>query len=328
MADDERSALLRAVAADPGDDTARLAYADWLDEQDGRRVLCPGCDGRGHFGSDLGVHGVCPECRGERTYVDTSDADRATYIRDQIAITAFDTLDIKDIYVADWDAQRERKARSDRLYDKYKNRWRTAPCPACIAGIVETGSLGTESRTRLCPTCDGAGDLFRGSRVLIDEYGAARGDEDTDRLVVLHKGFPDMVTCEMRELGREECPECGGYLGLHCRADCGGDRVFSFTPSAWALAVVTTTPVTRFNPTDAGPVEIGGLFCWLPGRPERESPHFVWPAVYAEIDLPVATVATEPMGAKCAKSRVLAQRALAAAAGRFVRKYCKSHSLA
>jgi uncharacterized protein (TIGR02996 family) len=30
----ERDAFLRAIAADPTDDTVRLAFADWLDEHD------------------------------------------------------------------------------------------------------------------------------------------------------------------------------------------------------------------------------------------------------------------------------------------------------
>ena len=29
----DRDAFLRAIAADPADDTVRLAFADWLDEQ-------------------------------------------------------------------------------------------------------------------------------------------------------------------------------------------------------------------------------------------------------------------------------------------------------
>ena len=38
--------LLRAVLCDPGDDTARLAYADWLEEQsETLTATCPGCGG-------------------------------------------------------------------------------------------------------------------------------------------------------------------------------------------------------------------------------------------------------------------------------------------
>lgn len=42
---DTGAALLRAVLADPASDTARLIYADWLDEH--ADDPCPGCDGRG-----------------------------------------------------------------------------------------------------------------------------------------------------------------------------------------------------------------------------------------------------------------------------------------
>lgn len=85
--------LLAAVVAAPDDDTPRLVFADWLDEQDATQV-CPECGGR--CGEDKYpaddptnrlMHGShwypCSRCSG-RGYVPSSAAARAEFIRLQV----------------------------------------------------------------------------------------------------------------------------------------------------------------------------------------------------------------------------------------------------
>ena len=83
---DDLRALYAAVCAQPEDDTARLAYADALDEQDTVSVPCQGC-----YGAKRVVGGtssiVCPTCSGHGTIPDTANADRAAFIRVQVELS-------------------------------------------------------------------------------------------------------------------------------------------------------------------------------------------------------------------------------------------------
>ncbi len=79
-------ALVAAVCAEPYDDTPRLVYADWLDEQDPVTLRCGAC----LYASYLercatcgSLPGVNPE---DRTLVDTSRKQRAELIRLQHAL--------------------------------------------------------------------------------------------------------------------------------------------------------------------------------------------------------------------------------------------------
>lgn len=69
----EEAAFITAIVAEPDDDTRRLAFADWLDEQEPKRVPCP-------------HNGACPvDCDGI-SYLDTSAKARAELIRIQIEL--------------------------------------------------------------------------------------------------------------------------------------------------------------------------------------------------------------------------------------------------
>lgn len=96
----EEAGFLTAILADPGDDTARLVYADWLDEQEWETVPCPEC-GTGSEPGWVHRHGSsgpgyypCRRCtdldngerRGTGTVVvpaDPSKKARAAFIRAQ-----------------------------------------------------------------------------------------------------------------------------------------------------------------------------------------------------------------------------------------------------
>lgn len=90
--EDEEAALLAAVYADLDDDTVRLVYADWLDEQP-HRAPCPDCGGgrSGAWHFEIDADGRCVRCgrrgcNGDGLVEDHSRAERAEFIRLQIEL--------------------------------------------------------------------------------------------------------------------------------------------------------------------------------------------------------------------------------------------------
>ncbi|MBA4191134.1 MAG: hypothetical protein C0467_24390 [Planctomycetaceae bacterium] len=69
---DEELALLRAAAADPDDDTLRLAYADWLDEQSGEA---------------FSTHAAFVRLQVRRSRLDVFDPDRTTLLDEEAALS-------------------------------------------------------------------------------------------------------------------------------------------------------------------------------------------------------------------------------------------------
>ena len=78
-----RTALMAAICADPADDTPRLAYADWLEENAGT-VKCKECGGSGWEAGREGTE-RCNECLGNEGPPD-GRAARAEFIRTQVAL--------------------------------------------------------------------------------------------------------------------------------------------------------------------------------------------------------------------------------------------------
>lgn len=102
----EEVALLRAILTNPEDDTARLVYADWLQENAGT-VPCPKCLGTGSHALDpyqlaqrYGTYragkildaAVCESCHGTGSIPD-GRADRAEFIRVQCDIASWGMCD-------------------------------------------------------------------------------------------------------------------------------------------------------------------------------------------------------------------------------------------
>jgi uncharacterized protein (TIGR02996 family) len=106
MTSDE-SAFLAAIADNPADDTTRLVYADWLDEQPAVYRKCAACQGSGFeevrkIVGQMGyltssgkiiltkpkVETTCSACGGDgKEPCDTSRRDRAEFIRVQIELS-------------------------------------------------------------------------------------------------------------------------------------------------------------------------------------------------------------------------------------------------
>lgn len=89
--------LLNAIHAFPEEDTPRLVYAEWLDEQDAIYIDCPGCGGKGKKPVQV-IDGTkplsyreyqpttCPQCKGNKIVRDMGNIDRAAFIRAECRI--------------------------------------------------------------------------------------------------------------------------------------------------------------------------------------------------------------------------------------------------
>ncbi len=83
------NALLKAIIAAPDDDTVRLAYADELEGADTVSMVCPKCEGRkqvtGYSNNATMLMG-CETCDGAGSVPDTTNRDRAEFIRVQVEL--------------------------------------------------------------------------------------------------------------------------------------------------------------------------------------------------------------------------------------------------
>jgi uncharacterized protein (TIGR02996 family) len=91
------TAIIAAIHLHPDDDTARLVYADWLDEQAGERVACPECEATGRrprmaFEKAGSLFVSCEKCDGRGTVLALPDAhDRAELVRVQVELARLPT---------------------------------------------------------------------------------------------------------------------------------------------------------------------------------------------------------------------------------------------
>lgn len=286
----EEAALLAAVAADPPDDTVRLAYADWLQEQPAVRMQCGWCSGKGHG------NGFCA-CWGTGSIIDNSHSDRAEFIRLQAA--RIPELEADAALVsprqmpscqAELDAAR---SQSERLLSSHRSRWSQAPCPDC--GGLDWWKATTEAP--ICTTCSGQGDLLK-----LFENTPTQRDHcviQRPRKTEFARGFVYSVECRLAELGTEreaECDRCtgtgvvSGYYGDNittpvdfyerdCPECAATGRTLQLQPSKWALAVVRALPVTEFRLTGKQPEYTGSGYHWNfigAASEEDDLPWWLW----------------------------------------------------
>ena len=166
-ATDTRSQLLAEIAARPGDDTLRLAFADWLDEHGDR----PDDAGRAEFiRLDVERHRRWPD------FARVREADRPTTY-------------------SDWERLAAVEKRLLELGTAHPE-WSRCLCPRCGGkGTTETdyyGLHGERRRVVTCPTCSGTGDLFL--RHVDDRTHATE-----PRTVTFARGFADAVHCTLAD---------------------------------------------------------------------------------------------------------------------------------
>jgi uncharacterized protein (TIGR02996 family) len=224
----EQAALLAAVAANPDDDTVRLAYADWLDEHD--------------------------------------EHDRAEFIRVQYELGKW-TCNFKqtkeqpgwfhDCGTDDrgyWLCQPLRMRNGELLATHPE--WSRARCPKCEGCGYVTGSADE------CPTCGGTGGLLGTQTVnggTVDGRLPLRwrcGFIDAVEVPTL------------REVWDRRCRICGstpseaGERGGGC-SRCDGGQVRDSGPTPWVAAVCRVVDtLTRIVPLDVLPYH-NAAGCWL-----------------------------------------------------------------
>jgi uncharacterized protein (TIGR02996 family) len=287
--------MLAAVLADPEDDTVRLAYADWLDENGGMEE-CTRCRDRRVVGWDY-VNGIgkppkeypCPECT-VPGYEPKPDGCRelGEFIRLQCKLARNPQVTETCPHCGSDDGYNHN---SGCLYSReYELRtahpeWSRCKCPACGGYGQVTWAVPEEDGGPVdtqCRTCGGTGDLLR------QRQWDAINSVSMPRPVRFRRGFVDEVECRMEEVVTEEvCPRCSGDGRAH-----GSDRPFEWapdpeawkcpeclrkgidsrraTPTPWARAVVVCLPVTRFRVTDREPHWNGAAYCWY--HPDRRHP--------------------------------------------------------
>ena len=214
--------LLAAVVANPNEDTPRLVYADWLQEQESVRVACPKCVSKTFVSNSQQRRAQfnCKVCQGSGTILDTSNADRAEFIRVQCQVTRTEYPDLR--------------VRESALLTHYRDKWLKCLCPDC-GGSGDELSDGQGK----CAVCNGTGDLMR---------VPSRGDKmrDPRRPHVFRRGFIDQVTLPMTGSG-------GAFRKV---AEQWGDNqpptpVWRATPLA--IGIVTAFPtITRLWVNDIG----------------------------------------------------------------------------
>jgi uncharacterized protein (TIGR02996 family) len=261
----DEAGLLAAITDNPDDDTVRLAYADWLDEHLKPDVICDHCNGkpkqqffhgatstnwtRGGVNAGVTVY-LCGSCNATGTVPDTTNRDRAEFIRVQVEYhRKFGYLGF-DFDKVDWDNKHELKvpsetiiwgvdiqrlkARSAALLAAHQDEWLAVRCPECGGNgcgmLISSEGMGERGKSVFarCHSCKGIGDV--GGLKLVLNNG------DLRRPVVWERGFPHAVECSRLE----DVLERPVYNAGH-----DTEAVGPWQPTPWARAVVTYHPTVR-----------------------------------------------------------------------------------
>ncbi len=261
----EQESFLEKIADNPEDDTNRLVYADYLDEQEPVLVTCPQA---GYHQEEY--HYLCAKCRGVGTVLDTSNADLAAFIRVQCGPPC------QCDKCRNWgSASREGclVEREDDLLTRYRDKWLACPC------------RGRELMRRVVQT--------EPTPIAFSEF----------RPHLFRRGFLDEVTLPITGAGgafdeaSANCNQCGGFgeftrnggivrdgsEGHHRCPTCNrtGQRR-RWQPTKLALGIVSAFPtITRLRMSDRS---VGGAACsWLKDPDLNETyslPNEVFEGVY------------------------------------------------
>lgn len=237
------SMLLRAVLESPGDDTPRLAYADWLDDNAGV-VPCPICTGPGFPRGPVPVG--CTKCRGS---LEISDGrrERAEFIRVQIEI-ADQFADLKSECVC--------KSAEDKFH-----------CSRCMAWDQSEAIRERERKLWNRYKCQWFGDSW--AVLYLDSDGEDACGQYLSEAIV-GRGFVSTVRTPLAVLVGGECGRCAGHgtaerngSDYTCRDCHGTGRVGGIGRELFERQPVERIVVTDVRPgtTDRGP-EFRNYFCW------------------------------------------------------------------
>lgn len=207
----DRAAFRASICAEPDDDTRRLAFADWCDEN--------------------------------------GDPNRAEFIRVQCRIARGFTVGDYCIHLHNNPCRClacVTTARSDTLLAKHKATWIRGPvCDQCRgSGQYAEGVPAKEE----CRHCFGTGDS--GGLLWKFWYGLGVGGYDGELVrVEFKRGFPDSVKVPLLgDVCDHRCPRCGAGVSEASQAEngsmfCGCGADLKWLPTSWLSAVLRDHPV-------------------------------------------------------------------------------------
>lgn len=249
--------ILNFIEANPDSDTVRLAYADFLTEDEASNPIRPHCEECNGTGWEREGVERCGECLGVE--LDKTRSARAELIRVQCelynkpACPDWCTNDPEKCRVA-WLEKRESE-----LLREYAAKFRSGPeCEACDKGVYKSHEKSKKPYS--CEACHGTGDaggLMRRNSVYHRDDGTY-GDTCWEHTVDFVRGFP-RVRCRMEECVKEVWNEDHSVSGSPTRREVVG-------PSDWLLSVVRHHRGVEVWVTDRVPHLVAGLYTWYDGR--------------------------------------------------------------
>jgi hypothetical protein len=298
------SALIEACRLHPEEDTPRLMYADWLDENAGL-VACGDCAGRGFVKKyldvigadkfvvpdDFGYEGVplkkvaCPHCSGSCTVTDDKAA-KAELIRVQVALAKI-------------------QPRKCHLHCKAEGPpgpvWCTNCChdpKCCNCDLAEERWPLTQQQNALidahphwrpvCPVCEGEKlvcEKQNGGWACVDCSGDGH-------IGTFTRGFIEELPVQWEWVA--QCPDCtegrwrNGSDGV-CRT-CDADlrtQPIPYEPTEWAKSVVASHPLVRLSLIGKEPHEWAnsgsGIWHWYHSRQTINDPTSIPTMIYKRL---------------------------------------------
>lgn len=244
-------ALLRAILADPADDTVRLAYADWLQEN-AAAVPCRDCGGGGRWRDSRmpGGDTDCGRCHGVGTFPD-GRAERAEFVRVQIELASMPAY---------------RYVRDD---IDWSDPWLSSECKRAI-------QLRRRER-----------DLFHAHSAAwfdgFDSVGLAPTNTTAATSAVVARGFVAEIRCTTATFLGGECERCGGRGRVYspqaysfdnkCDTCHGTGRTEGIAAEVFSRFPVERVTLSDLQPT--GPIQHGQqIGYWF--YPRRDVPPELW----------------------------------------------------
>jgi uncharacterized protein (TIGR02996 family) len=258
-------ALVAAVCAEPYDDTPRLVYADWLDEQDSPTVLCGRCSS-GYRISDCPMCGYGPDTPpGNRTVLDVSRKRRAELIRLQHALPGLPPTMWQEckISAVDWEGGKYEKEKDEKTVERidfdpvkfeYTVRFTNVTNPEIMATKLRIGEIVAHARERewfLPPGChtmavtaetQSAPRPFDAIDATTRQYDTYSYSWHNRVRLVVDRGFVGGVYCEMETWTAQLAPSLY-YVGTGELAD---------TAQPVTRVYFTDQPVSQVREMDVG----------------------------------------------------------------------------
>lgn len=240
---DEQS-FLTAICTNPDDDTARLVYADWLDEQDD-----PSRAARAEFirvQVELAKFSHCANCGGT-------------------SVMRYDGVSASCQWCAD---ARPLRHRESELLTIHCAAWLCGP--VCAECYIKVDTLSGAIKRAGCVHCTGdAGGLLRKLNYTHEghtRWGTTAYGLDENVRVTFRRGFPSRVEVPRLADAIEE-------VWVDDPSQLGTPTVCQLRPTPWLRAVLAAHPVTEVVPLDRVPFhsQVSHKWIWFEGSYDRHS---------------------------------------------------------